>query len=70
MENATNGVPTNQKECKGIAESGTARRSAEKGKKDKEHLAKKLKVVKAFIARIEKQAAEAESTLGTESENE
>jgi hypothetical protein len=58
------------KECKGIAESGTAKRSAKKGKKDKDHLAKKLKVAKAYIARIEKQAADAESTSGTESDNE
>ena len=59
------------KECKGIAESGTAKRGAEKGTKDKkQHLAKKLKVAKAYIARIEKQAAEAETTSGTESDDE
>jgi hypothetical protein len=59
------------KECKGIAESGSAKRGAEKGTKDKkQHLAKKLKVAKAYIARIEKQAAEAETTSGTESDDE
>jgi hypothetical protein len=49
------GVPTNQKNVR-AAESGMAKRSAEKGKKDKDHLAKKFKDAKAFIARFEKHA--------------
>ncbi len=58
------------KKCKGIAESGN-KRDGESGKKgDKKHLAKKLKVAKAYIARIEKQAAEADTASGTESDDE
>ena len=59
------------KECKGIANAGTKREGGENDKKDnKKHLAKKLKVAKAYIARIEKQAAEAETTSGTDSDDE
>ena len=58
------------KECKGIAESGTKRNGETNKKGDKKHLAKKLKVAKAYIARIEKQAAEADMASSTDSDDE
>ena len=58
------------KEYKGIAESGTKRDGETSKKGDKKHLAKKLKVAKAYIARIEKQAAEADMALSTDSDDE
>ena len=58
------------KECKGIAESGKKRDGESSKKGDKKHLAKKLKVAKAYIARIEKQAAEDDIASGTESDDE
>jgi hypothetical protein len=55
------------KEFKGIADSGMKRDAENNKKGDKKHLAKKLKVAKAYIARIEKQADEAEANLSTDS---
>jgi hypothetical protein len=53
------------KECKGIANPSNTREAEGDKKGNKKHLAKKLKIAKAYVARIEKQADEAESSLGT-----
>lgn len=55
----------NPKECKGVAASAGGKRSKpdESGEKKKANLAKKLKVAKAYVAKMEQQAA-------TESETE
>jgi hypothetical protein len=58
------------KECKGIAESGTKRNGKTNKKGDKKHLEKNLKGAKAYIARIEKQAAEANMASITDSDDE
>jgi hypothetical protein len=58
------------KDCKGIADTDTKRERESNKKGDKKHLAKKLKVAKAYIARIEKQAAETETASGTDSDDE
>ncbi|KAI2497325.1 hypothetical protein MHU86_17198 [Fragilaria crotonensis] len=49
------------KECRGIADSSTMQEGENNKKEDKKYLAKKLKVAKAYIARIEKHAAEADT---------
>ena len=58
------------KECQGIAKAGTKREGNGDNKGNKKHLAKKLKIAKAYVARIEKQADEAESSSGTDTDNE
>jgi len=57
------------KECKGIANPSNKRDSEGDKKSDKKHLAKKLKIAKAYVARIEKQADEAESSSGTDTDS-
>ncbi len=57
------------KECKVIAESGTKRDGETNTKGDKKHPAKKLKVAKAYIARIEKQVAEENTASSTDSDD-
>jgi hypothetical protein len=58
------------KECKGLSDTGTKREGDQNKNDNKKHLAKKLKVAKAYIARIEKQAAEDETPSGTDSDGE
>ena len=58
------------KECKGIASPSNKREAADGDRKgNKKHLAKKLKIAKAYVARIEKQADEAESSSGTDTDS-
>jgi hypothetical protein len=57
------------KECKGITTTGNKREAEGERKGNKKHLAKKLKIAKAYVARIEKQADKAESSSGTDTDS-
>ena len=70
VENAKSGVVTaSPKECTfGTTEATNKRKGDDKSDKDKKHESKKLKIAKAYVAKIEKQQKEDDPMQTSDSE--